>query len=98
MKTPAKREPRWEGVRFECQGKEVARLGFLILPDSYNPDAPRWQRQAGKNGVVAPRRKVAAILRDWRASGDKNKDGTSPFASALVWLLRNEMEKEAAHV
>lgn len=96
--TTLKKEPRWQSVSLTCEGKETARLGFFIIPDTYNPKAPLWQRRAGKHGIVATRRSIASILRDWRASGDRRNDGTTPFASALAWILRREMEKEVTHV
>lgn len=95
MKTTRKREPDWRGVAFECEGKPVASIGFLILPDTYNPDAPRWQRRAGKTGIVTTRSKLADGFRRWRASSDKRKDGNTPLASMIAWLLRTEIGKEA---
>jgi len=96
MRTARKREPLWKGVTFECEGKQVASIGLLILPDTYNPDASLWNRRAGKTGVVTTRKNLAAGLREWRASGDKRAEGSAPIARFLGWALRRKMEMEAA--
>jgi len=103
MRATPKREPRWQGVNIESQGEVFARIGFLILPDTYNPDAPLWQRRAGKNGVIVTRSRLAKGFRRWRSESrgaNQRTQGDVPIARMLGWLIEQEYnrEKEAAHV
>lgn len=82
MKT--KRVPKFECLSLQCDGEEWLRLPVAIVPDTYNPEAPRWKRGVA---VVMKRTQLARGFRRWRREGGRSTQG-HPLGSMVGWLIR----------
>ncbi|MCW1915975.1 hypothetical protein OJ996_20475 [Luteolibacter sp. GHJ8] len=91
MKMPCK-EPRYHtGGICGPDGKGLAELRVMVIPDTYKRDAPRWVKAQARGISVTTRSEFAAKLRDMRASGYKANHRYSVLSNLIHFRVLQEI-------